>query len=191
MSLAVTEKDKRVELNHFFQTFLDFKASMPIMQLAEEKEDRMVVHVLLQGESETAFQSWNFSIDQSGGKRLIRAANVVSSIDGLFRLKVSSAALPVNNVKITHHDMTVVLKDGHLFVILAGGVPAGVIFLGKGNLLFVPPDPREQHQLVLFNKKATLDVAVNQLFLRASSSTLKNLFGDLGFKKRRFRSQII
>ena len=183
MSLTVTEKDDRVELNQFFQTFLDFKASMPIMQLADEKEDRMVVHVLLQGESETAFQSWNFSIDQDGGKKLLRAANVVSSIDGLFRLKVSSAALPMNNVKITHHDMTVVLKNGHLFVILAGGVPAGAIFLGKGNLLFVPPDPREQHQLVLFNKKATIDVPVTQLFLRASSSTLKDLFGDLDLKK--------
>ncbi len=183
MSLTVTEKDDRVELNQFFQTFLDFKASMPIMQLADEKEDRMVVHVLLQGESETAFQSWNFSIDQTGGKKLLRAANVVSSIDGLFRLKVSSAALPMNNVKITHHDMTVVLKNGHLFVILAGGVPAGAIFLGKGNLLFVPPDPREQHQLVLFNKKATIDVPVTQLFLRASSSTLKDLFGDLDLKK--------
>jgi hypothetical protein len=183
MSLTVPEKEARAELNNFYQTFLNYKASIPIMQLAEESEDRMIVHVLLQGQNETAFQSWNFSIAQEGDQKFIRNASVVSSIDGLFHLKVSSAALRLNNVQIKHHDMTIVFKDGHLFVMLAGGVPAGVIFLGKANLRFEPPDPREQHQLVLFNKKSTLDVQLKQLYLRASSSTIQNLFGKLDLKK--------
>jgi hypothetical protein len=113
MSLTVPEKEERTELNNFYQTFLNFKASLPIMQLAEEREDRMIIHVLLQGQNETAFQSWNFSIDQEGDQKLIRKANVVSSIDGLFHLKVSSAAIRLNNMQIKHQDMSVKFKDGH------------------------------------------------------------------------------
>jgi hypothetical protein len=183
LALAVSDPENRQALHNFFQNFLSFKTGVPVMQLAEEKDNQMIVHVLLQGENETAFQSWNFSLDESEGKKRISHAKIESTIDGLYHLNVSTVALPVKNLKVTHHDVIIDFKDGYLFVIMAGGVPGGVVFLGKAEFLFEPPDPREQHQLVLFNKKEKLNVSLNELFLRASSSTLKNLFGDLDLKK--------
>jgi hypothetical protein len=183
LALTVSAPENREPLHNFFQNFLAFKTAVPVMKLAEEKPDRMIVHVLLQGQDETAFQSWNFSVKESEGKKWISHAKVESTIDGLYHLKVSTAALPVKGLKITHHDAAIEFKDGYLFVIMAGGVPGGIVFLGKGEFVFEPTDPREQHQLVLFNKKEKLNVSLNQLFLRASSSTLRNLFGDLDLKK--------
>ncbi|HSE41704.1 MAG TPA: M1 family aminopeptidase [Acidobacteriota bacterium] len=183
LALSVSEQPDRTELHNFFENFLAYKARGPVMNLVEQKDDRLIVHVLLHGEQETAFQSWSFAIDQAEGKKRIRSAKITSSIDGLYQLSLPDQASHLQNIKMTHHDMTIFFEDGYLFVIQAGGVPAGVIFLGKGELLFKPSDPREQHQLVLFNKKDYLKVPLSQLFLRSSSSTLKNLFGNLDVKK--------
>lgn len=179
MSLSVTDSEARQELQNFFEEFLAFKATRTIIKLADEREDLMILHILIQREDESAFQSWSFSVAGIEDKKQIRRAVVLSSIDGLYQLRLSPAAVSVSNITITHFDATFRLDEGVLFPILAGGKLGGAVFLGKGNFIFTPHDLREQHQLVLFNKKPKLQSTMNQLFLRTSSNTLRSMFHKL------------
>ncbi len=183
MSLASNNPEERKALHTFFEEFLTFKASRLVIKLADEKTDSMVLHILLQRQDESAYQSWSLSLQSEENLKRIRHATVLSSVDGLYQLKLSPNAVPVHNITISHHDATFQLQDGFIFPILAGGKLSGAVFLGKANFIFVPQDEREQHQLVLFNKKPKVQAAMSQLFLRTSSNTLRSMFGTLDFDK--------
>ncbi|MCI0445262.1 hypothetical protein L0152_18885, partial [bacterium] len=183
MSLASNNSEERKDLQTFFEEFLKFKASRIVIKLADEKTDSMVLHILLQRQDESAFQSWSLLLQSEENLKKIRHAAVLSSVDGLYQLKLSSNAVPVHNITITHHDATFQLQEGSVFPILAGGKLTGAVFLGKANFTFAPQDERERHQLVLFNKKPKLQSAMSQLFLRTSSNNLRSMFGTLDFDK--------
>ncbi len=183
MSLASNNSEERQDLQTFFEEFLNFKASRIVIKLADEKTNLIVLHILLQREDESAFQSWSLSLQSEENLRRIRHAAVLSSVDGLYQLKLSPNAVLVHNITINHYDATFHLHDGFVFPITAGGKLTGAVFLGKANFIFVPHDVREQHQLVLFNKKPKLQTEMSQLFLRTSSSTLRSMFGTLDFDK--------
>lgn len=183
MSLASSNSEERSDLQTFFEEFQQFKASRIVIKPAEEKNDLIVLHILLQRQDESAFQSWSLSLEGEENTKRIRHAAVLSSVDGLYQLRLSANAIPVHNITITHFDATLQLHDGFVFPILAGGKLTGAVFLGKATFIFAPNDPREQHQLVLFNKKPKLQSAMSQLFLRTSSNTLRSMFGSLDFTK--------
>lgn len=183
MSFASDNPEERENLQTFFEDFLQFKASSIVIKLAEEKSDLIVLHILLKREDESAFQSWSLKLQSKDNTKRIQHAAVLSSVDGLYQLRLSPNAVPVHDITINHFDATFELKDGFLFPILAGGKLTGAVFIGKANFIFAPNDVREQHQMVLFNKKAKLQTPMSQLFLRTSSSTLRSMFGTLDLAK--------
>jgi hypothetical protein len=179
MTLASDDSEERKELQTFFENFQNFRASRIVIKLADEKNDLMILHVLLQREDESAFQSWSLSLSNQGNTKRIRHAVVLSSVDGLYQLKLSPNAVPVHNIEINHFDAAFLLQDGVVFPILAGGKLSGAVFLGKANFIFKPSDAREQQQLVLFNKKPKIQTSMSELFLRSSSNTLRSMFGSM------------
>jgi len=183
MALACDNSDERKDLQTFFEEFQHFKALSMVIKLAEEKTDLIVLHILLKREDESAFQSWSLTLESKDNIKRIQHAAVLSSVDGLYQLRLSPNAVPVHDITITHFDANFELRDGFVFPILAGGKLTGAVFLGKATFIFAPKDVREQHQLELFNKKPKLQTSMSQLFLRTSSNTLRSMFGTLDFEK--------
>jgi hypothetical protein len=183
MSFATDNPKERKDLQTFFEEFLNFKPSTVVIKLAEEKPDLIVLHILLKREDESAFQSWSLNLQSKDNITSIQHAAVLSSVDGLYQLRLSPNAVRVHDITISHFDATFQLKDGFVFPILAGGKLTGAVFLGKANFIFAPNDVREQHQLELFNKKPKLQSPMSQLFVRTSSNTLRTMFGTLDLTK--------
>ena len=77
MSLASNNPEERKALHTFFEEFLTFKASRLVIKLADEKTDSMVLHILLQRQDESAYQSWSLSLQSEENLKKNSACNGV------------------------------------------------------------------------------------------------------------------
>lgn len=162
----------------FFAEYLAFHPIKTVLRLAQDEDNRMRVHVLMQAEEEARFESWLIETGIQDGKMVMLSKDVISTVDGLYRLRMGPAAYPVQNVEIRHFDTTIRLNSGNLFLITAGGEIAGALFIGHGTFTFAPPDPTEQQQLGLFCKKPRLETSLEHFYIRASKKTLQKYFKD-------------
>lgn len=179
LSLVSKNPEFQKQETEFIQNFLAFKSKRTEVQLAGQKENSVVLHVFVQHEDEARFESWAIETGNEEGRTVIREKNVISSITGLYRLRITRNSIPVKDFEIKHTDALFVLKRGNLFLIDAGKQIAGAIFIGDARFQFTPPDATEQQQLRLFCKKSRLTTNIKHLYIRGSAHTLKKLFGEL------------
>ncbi len=97
----------------------------------------------------------------------ITGAQVVTSIDGLFRLRINtSTQLAARNLTIKAEDLIVTLTDGSVFLIESDGGVTGLVLLGRGVMQFTPGPETERGQLRIFSGDETLQASFESAFVR-------------------------
>jgi hypothetical protein len=162
----------------FVSRFFTFPYTRAVLRRADEDNGKLLVQLFAQTDDEASYQSWLIQTADENGKQVIRDQRVVSSVDGLYRIRLSQQGIRVRNVVLKHLDATFTLQSGTLFLLQTGKEIAGVIFLGSGIFEFSPPDPTERQQLALFSKKDTLQTKIDSFYMRSSAAELKTLFGQ-------------
>jgi hypothetical protein len=166
----------------FIQNFVAFHSKRTEILLAAQSQTALVLHVFTQHDDEARFESWAIKTTEEDGKTVISEKNVISSVTGLYQLRMRKDSIPIRNFQFEHMDALFLLEKGNLFLIQAGNQIAGALFVGDAKFQFTPPDPTEQQQLRLFCKQPRLYTEIKHLYIRSSTNTLKRLFGDLIFK---------
>ncbi|MBI4888321.1 MAG: hypothetical protein HY824_14600 [Acidobacteria bacterium] len=97
----------------------------------------------------------------------IVGAQAVTSIDGLFRLRVNaSTQFTARNLTVTAEDLRVTLSDGSVFLIESEAGVTGLVLLGRGVMHFAPGPETERGQLRIFSGSDTLDTPFESAFVR-------------------------
>ena len=97
----------------------------------------------------------------------IIGAQVVTSIDGLFRLRIDpSKQFAARNLSITSEDLVVTLTDGSVFPIESDDGVTGLVLLGRGMMQFSPGPETERGQLRIFSGAETLQTSFDAAFVR-------------------------
>ena len=97
----------------------------------------------------------------------ITGAQVVTSIDGLFRLRINtSTQFAARNLTIKAEDLIVTLTDGSVFLIESDGGVTGLVLLGRGVMQFTPGPETERGQLRIFSGDETLQAPFESAFVR-------------------------
>jgi len=87
----------------------------------------------------------------------ITAAQSVTSIEGLFRLRVSPAGqFAARNLTITAEDLVVTLLSGSVFLVESDAGITGLVLFGQGVMRFTPQPQTERGQLRIFGGAETL-----------------------------------
>ena len=179
LSLVSSNPDVQTREKKFIEDLLHFDYQTAVFQMAEESQNRLAIHVFLAGAEEARLESWLITTTTEGDRTVITQRRAISSVTGLYRLRMPDQAIPVKDVILRHLDATFNLKQGNLFPITAGGLITGVVFLGNGSLEFSPPSPTEQQQLTLFCKRPQLQTSLEYFYIRSSAESLRKLFGAL------------
>jgi len=97
----------------------------------------------------------------------ITGAQVVTSIDGLFRLRINTTTqLAARNLTIKAEDLVVTLTDGSVFLIESDGGVTGLVLLGRGVMQFSPAPETERGQLRIFSGAEALQTPFESAFVR-------------------------
>ncbi len=97
----------------------------------------------------------------------ITGAQVVTSIDGLFRLHVNtSTRYTARNLTITAEDLVITLIDGSVFPVDSENGVTGLVLLGRGVMRFTPAPETERGQLRIFSGAETLQAPFESAFVR-------------------------
>ena len=99
----------------------------------------------------------------------IIGAQVLTSIDGLFRLRINTTVqFSARNFSITAEDLVVTLTDGSVFQIESESGVTGLVLLGRGLMRFTPAPETERGQLRIFSGAETLQAPFEWAFVRLS-----------------------
>src|SRR5262249_53750590 len=140
LGLVSSDPQAQQRAKSFIDGFFDFHYNRAILNLSEEGEHSMLVQVFAQTAEEARFELWKINSEEQNGNAVITEIKEVSSINGLFLMRLSKNPLPVHKAVLKHLDTTISLEDGNLFLLTAGEQLAGVIFIGNATFEFAPPD---------------------------------------------------
>jgi hypothetical protein len=87
LSLVLSDTATQNRQKAFFNSILAFPYTTGVIRLAEEKEDRMVLHVFLQASDQARFESWIVRTEKEQDQLRIRSLQEINAISGLYRLK--------------------------------------------------------------------------------------------------------
>jgi hypothetical protein len=97
----------------------------------------------------------------------ISSIDSMSAIDGLFKLRLNTAApLAARNLELRSEDVTVALQDGLMFPIESDDGVTGVVLVGRGELRFSPAAASERGQLRIFAGTESLVSAFETAYVR-------------------------
>lgn len=176
--LNLTVPEIREQEEREFSEFLAFDYSRAVVKLAEQEEDKYLLQIFTEGDAEARFESWLIESVEVNGIRMIAKRVSLSTLSGLYSLRMSRNAIPVRDLNFRHQDAEFHFREGNLFLILARGEIAGAVFLGNGTLSFAPQEPTEQQQLALFCKQPKLQTGIKAAYFRGDATELKSLFAD-------------
>ena len=179
LSLVLSDSASQNRQQAFFRSLLAFPYTSGVIRLAEEKEDKMVLHVFLQASDQARFESWIVRTQKDQNQVRIRSSQAINAISGLYRLKLGDRPFLVRNLKYKHVDATIHFQQGHIFPIHTGSQLAGIIFLGDASFEFEPADPIERQQISLFVKQPKLLTTPNSIFIRSSATSLEQMLQPL------------
>lgn len=101
----------------------------------------------------------------------ITAAQALTSIDGLFRLRVNpSRQFSARNLTIAAEDLVLTLATGSVFLIESEAGVTGLVLFGSGVMRFTPGPPTERGQLRIFAGAETLNAPFDAAFVRLNPS---------------------
>jgi hypothetical protein len=179
LSLVLSDSATQNRQKAFFNSLLAFPYTTGVIRLAEDKEDKMVLHVFLQASDQARFESWIVRTQKEQDQLRIRSLQEINAISGLYRLKLGDRPFLVRNLKYKHMDAIIHFQEGHIFPIHTGSLLAGILFLGDASFEFEPPDPVERQQITLFVKQPKLLTSVTGIFIRGSADSMEEMLKPL------------
>jgi hypothetical protein len=97
----------------------------------------------------------------------ISAVEGISSVDGLHRLRLDTAAqYEVQGLQLRAPDLLLTLTRGAVFAIRSDAGVTGLVFVGDGRMRFSPEPEAERLQVRLFAGDAPLESAFERLLVR-------------------------
>jgi hypothetical protein len=101
----------------------------------------------------------------------ITAAQGLTSVEGLFRLRIDPAAYyDVRGLTITGTDVAIVLDEGSVYILESEAGTTGMLLFGRGLLRFTPAPATERGQLRIFAGSDTLSAAFDAVYVRLHPS---------------------
>ncbi|GMV20992.1 MAG: hypothetical protein AMXMBFR57_09410 [Acidimicrobiia bacterium] len=105
----------------------------------------------------------------ANGAYTIAGATPVAAVDGLVQVDLDTTRqYEVHDLVMSAPGLTVRLESGKVFLATVEDGPTGLIFRGKGTMVFTPPDAAEQVQVRAFSGRPTLESQLETVFLRLS-----------------------
>ena len=98
------------------------------------------------------------------------AAEGLTFVDGLYKLRIDKRPLTARNLEITSEDLVLQMSEGTVFRVECDDGVTGVILLGRGLITFSPSAAAERGQLRLFSGSDTLTSPFESAFVRLSPS---------------------
>jgi hypothetical protein len=97
----------------------------------------------------------------------VTAARGVTSVEGLYRLRVnSSAQFGARNLTITAEDLVLTLEQGLVFQVESEQGVTGLALFGRGTMKFSPAPQTEKGQLKIFGGSEALITPFDSVFVR-------------------------
>jgi hypothetical protein len=101
----------------------------------------------------------------------ITAAQGLTSVEGLYRLRVDPAAhYEVRGLTITGTDLVITLDEGSIYLLESEAGTTGMVVLGRGLMRFAPTPATERGQLRIFAGSDTLSTAFDVIYVRLHPS---------------------
>ncbi|HEX6322162.1 MAG TPA: M1 family aminopeptidase [Vicinamibacterales bacterium] len=107
----------------------------------------------------------------------ITALQRLSSVDGLYRLRLGTDAYDARGLRLSAVDFSLQMRTGLAYTAEAGGGATALVLRGRGEMIFTPPDPAERRQLELFSRSTALRVPFEEAFIRLHPGDLQNRLG--------------
>jgi hypothetical protein len=154
---------------------------------------RVLIEVFIEEDIEARLATW--SLDLVPGDTPLELPRIVgavrlTAITGLFRLGLDSTReFSVHDLRLRAPDLSLDMSSGAAFVADAGEGPTAVVLLGRGRMLFTPPDTAERTQLRIFAGRETLDAEFDAVFLRLRPSQFETLFPAGSLRPREVNPQ--
>lgn len=99
----------------------------------------------------------------------IAAATPVAAVDGLVQLELDTTRqYDARGLSFAAPGLSAQLTSGAVFLARVADGPTALVFRGKGQMIFAPPDPAEQVQVRAFSGKPAIETPIETLFLRLS-----------------------
>lgn len=166
------EKAMEAILNNFEADRVSFHRASKAIQ--EQGQLRVYFQVLYQNEYSALVEMWKLLLSRVEESWQIQKKDVSRKISILYKIRIPSDRIErAASVEINHGDIKLSFKDAVLYYDNIPGLETALLITGKGNLIFSPSDPREQHQLQLIFKKKVLEDNLEYAYLRFSDGFFK------------------
>jgi hypothetical protein len=109
---------------------------------------------------------WRLRAEKSDGQWALVERQDAGQVDGLLHLSLGPAAYRVRDASLKLEDFELRMESGTLFQTSADVGPTGLVFVGRGRVVFSPRPPSEKEQLRQYSGDPKLDVAVGWAFAR-------------------------
>ena len=101
----------------------------------------------------------------------ITAAQGLTSVEGLFRLRVNPAThYAARGLTITATDLLITLEEGSVYLVESEVGVTGLVLFGRGVMRFTPAPPTEQGQLRIFAGSESFVASFDSAFVRLHPS---------------------
>jgi Peptidase family M1 domain len=177
LRLVSSKPDAQSEEKEFVEEFLSFGYQRAVFQMLDDQPSQILIQVFVESAEQARLECWAVTTVLESSQQVISGHRRVSSLTGLYRLRLDNAAIHVRNLDIKHFDAIFHLKEGKIFLLKAAGTVTGLVFIGDSTFEFSPPISTEKQQLTLFCKQPRLLTAVPSFYIRTSADNLQNLFG--------------
>jgi hypothetical protein len=143
----------------------------------------MVVEIFVESAGKARILTTGMDIRRPPGGNIdswrIVGAEGLSSVDGLFKLRLNTAmAYAANNLEILAEDLAISLPSGDVFLVECDDGITGIVLLGRGEIRFAPTPAAERGQLRLFAGTETLSTPFEHAFIRVSPSDYRELVAE-------------
>ena len=104
--------------------------------------------------------------ERRDGRFVLVGRTDAGSVDGLVHLSLDEAAYRVRGATLKLEDFELRMESGTLYQTAAAIGPTGLVFLGKGHVVFTPRPESEREQLRQYAGRTTLEQPVSWAFAR-------------------------
>ncbi|MBA2258759.1 MAG: hypothetical protein H0W18_07680 [Acidobacteria bacterium] len=128
---------------------------------------RLLIEAFSEYGAEARLVTFSLDLHQSGDAWRIASASRIGNVGGLFRLALNNTKqYDVKDLTVRAPDLTLHMASGAAFVAETPEGPTVVILLGRGEMVFSPPDTAEKTQVRIFSGGDRLQARFEHVFIR-------------------------
>jgi hypothetical protein len=128
---------------------------------------RLMVDAFAEFGSRGRIATWQLDIRHDGDAWGIEAAELLSSLDTVYRLSLNTTKeFDAKNFTVKAEDIELTLIDGTVFTVDTERGVTGLVLMGQGQVRFQPAPPAEKGQVKIFSGSETLDTKFDAAYVR-------------------------